>query len=60
MLKNDNLADPNFLDKTKKLFPKLDLTDQKLADGVLYIARGSKGDEFIGTTIKKIYPYTKD
>ena len=56
MLKNDNLSDPNFLDKTKKLFPKLDLTDQKLADGVLYIARGSKGDEFIGTTIKKSLP----
>ena len=59
MLKNDNLADPNFLDKTKKLFPKLDLTDQKLADGVLYIARGSKGDEFIGTTIKKNLPLHK-
>ena len=56
MLKNDNLSDPNFLDKTKKIFPKLDLTDQKLADGVLYIARGSKGDEFIGTTIKKSLP----
>ena len=56
MLKNDNLSDPNFLAKTKKLFPKLDLTDQKLADGVLYIARGSKGDEFIGTTIKKSLP----
>ena len=59
MLKNDNLTDPNFLDKTKKLFPKLDLTDQKLADGVLYIARGSKGDEFIGTTIKKNLPLHK-
>ena len=59
MLKNDNLSDPNFLDKTKKLFPKLDLTDQKLADGVLYIARGSKGDEFIGTTIKKNLPLHK-
>jgi len=56
MLKKDNLTDPNFLDKTKKIFPKLDLTDQKLADGVLYIARGSKGDEFIGTTIKKNLP----
>ena len=56
MLKKDNLTDPNFLDKTKKLFPKLDLTDQKLADGVLYIARGSKGDEFLGTTIKKNLP----
>jgi DNA primase len=59
MLKNDNLTDPDFLDKTKKLFPKLDLTDQKLADGVLYIARGSKGDEFIGTTIKKNLPLHK-
>jgi len=56
MLKKDNLTDPNFLAKTKKIFPKLDLTDQKLADGVLYIARGSKGDEFIGTTIKKNLP----
>ena len=56
MLKKDNLTDPNFLDKTKKIFPKLDLTDQKLADGVLYIARGSKGDEFLGTTIKKNLP----
>ncbi len=59
MLKKDNLTDPNFLDKTKKIFPKLDLTDQKLADGVLYIARGSKGDEFIGTTIKKNLPLHK-
>ena len=59
MLKNDNLTDPNFLVKTKKIFPKLNLTDQKLADGVLYIARGSKGDEFIGTTIKKNLPLHK-
>ena len=59
MLKNDDLTDPNFLNKTKKIFPKLDLTDQKLADGVLYIARGSKGDEFLGTTIKKNLPLHK-
>ena len=59
MLKNDDLTDPNFLNKAKKIFPKLDLTDQKLADGVLYIARGSKGDEFLGTTIKKNLPLHK-
>ena len=59
MLRNDKLTDPDFLDKAKKLFPKLDLTDQKVADGILYIARGSKGDEFLGTTIKKDIPLHK-
>jgi hypothetical protein len=59
MLKKDKLTDPDFLNKAKKLFPKLDLTDQKTADGILYIARGSKGDEFLGTTIKKDIPLHK-
>ena len=59
ILRNDKLTDPNFLDKTKKIFPKLDLTDQKVADAILYIARGSKGDEFLGTTIKKNLPLHK-
>ena len=59
ILRNNKLTDPDFLDKAKKLFPKLDLTDQKVADGILYIARGSKGDEFLGTTIKKDIPLHK-
>jgi hypothetical protein len=59
MLKKDALSDPTFLTKAQAMFPKLDLTSQKLAEGVLYIARGSKGDEFIGTSIKKNLPLHK-
>ena len=59
MLRTKNLTDPDFLKKTQRLFPKLNLTDQKVADGILYIARGAKGDEFLGTTIKKDLPLHK-
>ena len=59
MLKKDALSDPAFLTKAQAMFPKLDLTSQKLAEGILYIARGSKGDEFIGTNIKKNLPLHK-
>ena len=59
MLKTEALSDPTFLTKAQAMFPKLNLTSQKLAEGILYIARGSKGDEFIGTNIKKNLPLHK-
>ena len=59
MLRTKDLTDPDFLKKTQALFPKLNLTDQKVADGILYIARGAKGDEFLGATIKKDLPLHK-
>jgi len=59
MLRTKNLTDPDFLKKTQRLFPRLNLTDQKVADGILYIARGAKGDEFLGATIKKDLPLHK-
>ena len=52
MLKNKNLTDKEFLPKTKAMFPNLDLTDKKLADAVLLIARGSEGANLTGVNLK--------
>ena len=52
MLKNKKLTDKEFLPKTKAMFPNLDLTDKKLADAVLLIARGSEGANLTGVNLK--------
>jgi hypothetical protein len=52
MLKNKNLTDENFLPKVKSMFPNLDLTDKKLADTILLIARGSEGANLTGIDLK--------
>jgi arsenate reductase-like glutaredoxin family protein len=52
MLKNTNLTDKNFLPKVKSMFPNLDLTDKKLADAILLIARGSEGANLTGIDLK--------
>ena len=52
MLKNTKLTDEQFLPKAKAMFPNLDLTDKKLADAVLLIARGSEGANLTGVNLK--------
>jgi len=52
MLRNTKLTDEQFLPKAKAMFPNLDLTDKKLADAVLLIARGSEGANLTGVNLK--------
>ena len=52
MLRNTKLTEENFLPKAKAMFPNLDLTDKKLADAVLLIARGSEGANLSGVNLK--------
>jgi transcriptional regulator with XRE-family HTH domain len=52
MLRNTKLTEENFLPKAKAMFPNLDLTDKKLADAILLIARASEGANLTGVDLK--------
>ena len=60
MLRTKSLTATDFLPTLQEMYPKADLTPNKVADSILYITRASKGDNILGLeNISKNIPLSR-